>query len=123
MKDNTLFKGFSKLFGNEGGNKRNISASKAISLQQKYIAEACESGEIYQQTYMDIAPQLDDTREEIANAALLYLKKIALNSPLYADDIVQILEEKQKKFRLNKMRKERFAQAISEIKENMIPEL
>ena len=123
MKNRTLFKGFSKLFGNDGENKRNISASKAISLQQEYIAEACESGEIYQQTYIDIIPQLDDKKEEIADAALFYLKKIALSCPLYTDDIVKLLEDRQKKFRLNKVKKERFAQAISEIKDNTFSEI
>ena len=120
MKKVALLKGFSKLFGKDSADSRNISASKAISLQQEYIAETCESGEIFKQPYIDIAAQLDDKREEIADAALFYLKKIAFNSPQYAEDIIRLIEESQKKVRADKAREERFAQAVSAIKNNIL---
>lgn len=119
MKKVALLKGFSKLFSKDEANKRNISAAKAISLQQEYIAEACESGEIYQQPYVDIARQLDDKREEVSDAALFYLKRIAFNFPQHANDIIHLIEEANGKIRTDKARKERFAQAVTAIKNNI----
>ena len=119
MEQRTLLKGFAKLFGKSTEDRRNISASKAISLQQEYIAEAGETGEICQQTYMTILPQVDDKREEISSAALFYLEKISSNFPQYAEDIVHLLEERQKKNRLNEVKAQRFAQTIAVIRKNI----
>ena len=97
MAKKSLFNTFLSLFTPSASSlKHNISASKALSLQNEYITANSDNERQSYPPYKEILKQLTSNKPEIFQAALYYLGKIARNEPDYtaaiADDIQNFLK-------------------------------
>ena len=92
MAKKSFFNNFMGLFSlkNKKSGTRNISAGKAIDLQNAYISSTQNQTEVEMLPYGEIIKQLYSPKEEVFTASLYYLKKIAENEP---DEVQDILSE------------------------------
>ena len=116
----SLFEKFTKLFqqNKNGGSK--LSATAANNAQSAYIASNCKNKEPLSAPYLEIAKQLSAAKPEIFFAALYYLKRIADNNPIKANDIITaintVLSAKNK---ISSQRKTLIKEAINTIEKTI----
>lgn len=119
MAKKSLFKTFSNLFttGDSPAHGQNISATKAISMQNAYISHSCLNVQYSYPPYLEIIQQLSSSKPEVVNAAVYYLEKIAHNEPDYAEDLANDLKAYMKRVKLaadNKTAVQELIRVISE---------
>lgn len=119
MAQKSLFKSFLNLFTTDSGSKsyRNISADKAISLQNEYIAANEADISRSRPPYADIIDQLRSNKNEVLNAAAYYISRISRNEPSYTDDIIAELNGLLKQSRISLQNR----QIIKNLIQNITP--
>ena len=119
MTQKSLFKSFLNLFTPDSGTKsyRNISADKAISLQNEYIASNEADFSRSRPPYADIIDQLRSNKNEVLNAAAYYISRISRNEPSYTDDIIAELNGLLKQSRVSLQNR----QIIKNLIQNITP--
>jgi len=58
---------------------KNISVNEALDIQNSYTNGVCKEGDVPDLPYVEIAKQLNSPQEEVFEAALYYLRRIAEN--------------------------------------------
>lgn len=119
MAQKSLFNSFLNLFVPNSGTRgnRNISADKAISLQNEYIAESEADYINTRPPYVDIISQLRSNKNEVLSAAAYYLSRISHNEPSYTDEIIIELNGLLKQSRVSLENK----QIIKNLIQNITP--
>ena len=118
MTEKSFFNNFMNLFSikHKKSGVQNISAGKAINLQNAYISATQHLTDTETFPYTEIVKQLYSPKEEIFAAALYYLKKIAKNEP---DEVPDILSELNvclsKKKKMSPLNTEQIKQTIADI--------
>lgn len=103
MAQKSLFKSFLNLFTTDSNAKgyRDISAGKAISMQNEYITANENDLSRSRPPYTDIINQLRSNKNEVLNAAAYYISRISHNEPSYTDDIISELNNLLKQSRIS----------------------
>lgn len=93
MRKNSLWKKIVELFAVEKHSKfgKSISPEEAAELQLAYISSHCVDKKLPDDPYFEIAKHLTSSREEIFEAALYYLQRIAVNQHKNRTKIVEML--------------------------------
>ncbi|MBR1825364.1 MAG: hypothetical protein IJ770_02125 [Alphaproteobacteria bacterium] len=118
MTQESLFGKFMSLFSKpavkHGGST--LSAAEAINMQNNYIAAICPTDMPISSPYPEIVKQLYSAKQEVFQAALYYLQKIAHNEPEQAhnisDELSRCISAKNK---ISQKNKELIVQAIANI--------
>ena len=71
---------------------KNISVNEALSIQNDYTTNQCYNEKLPSFPYVEIAKQLASPKQEIFDAALYYMKRIAINEPNIKNRIIDLLE-------------------------------
>ena len=80
---------------------KNISVNEALNIQNEYASGHCEDEKLPGYPYVEIAKQLASPKEEVFNAALYYMQRIAVNEPKNMGRIVDLLESISQDTRIN----------------------
>ena len=103
---------------NKKSGVQNISAGKAIDLQNAYISSTQHLSNNETFPYTEIVKQLYSPKAEIFTASLYYLKKIAQNEPAEAQGILSELNTcLSKKSKITALNAGQIKQTIAEINE------
>lgn len=94
---------------------RNISAEKALLIQEACASSGCDETKLPDQPYVEITKQLTSNKAEIFAAALYYLEKIAANKPQNRQAIVDLLQSISQEGKISVHNKSLILNAIKNI--------
>lgn len=114
----SIFKKFLKIFIADKNKAfgKNISVNEALNIQNDYAANQCDNDKLPGFPYVEIAKQLASPKQEIFDAALYYMRRIALNEPKIRGRIADLLESISNDTKINEARKSLIEQTIKSIK-------
>lgn len=98
---------------------KNISANEALDIQNSYTNASCKESEVPDLPYVEIAKQLNSPQEEISDAALYYLRKIAENSAKNRYKIAELLKSVCQENSLSEKDKQSIMQLVGELKSKL----
>ena len=95
---------------------KNISVNEALNIQNDYAASRCDNDKLPGFPYVEIAKQLASPKQEIFDAALYYMQRIAANEPKIKNRIVDLLESISNDTKINEARKSMISQVVKSLK-------
>ncbi|MBQ8481060.1 MAG: hypothetical protein IJ532_00815 [Alphaproteobacteria bacterium] len=118
MAQKSIFEKFFNIFMTDKDKAfgKNISINEALNIQNDYAANQCDNDKLPGFPYVEIAKQLAYPKQEIFDAALYYMQRIAVNEPKIKNRIVDLLESISNDTKIEDDRKLLISQAIKNIK-------
>lgn len=118
MIEKSIFKKFLNIFiaNKNKAFGKNISVNEALNIQNDYATSRCDNGKLPGFPYVEIAKQLASPKQEIFDAALYYMQRIAVNEPKIKNRIIDLLESISNDTKINDVRKSLIQQTIESIK-------
>lgn len=118
MPKHSIFNNFLAMFSKLSGKKNeNLSATQALTQQAEYVAQKCNTDLTDVEPYLQIALQLTSPKQEVFDAALYYLQKIAINNTKLASDIIELLKHFSGEHHLSQQNYASILQTIHNIEE------
>ena len=118
MSKKSLFKKIIDLFNvkQHGHFGRNISVGEAIDIQDAYVSASYNDDKLPDSPYAEIAKQLSSPKQEVFEAALYYLHRIAVNEKKNRLRIAGLLESICNESKINNANKELIMRTVEKIK-------